>query len=110
MVRAIRTKGQTVPGDLQHKYDTLIASGDMFHDPAQIKAIQKLEDIRSYLESTSARKPGKLGPQIPRIRVWVQPAQVQHLGRQHAVKRVPGHGDAFVRPNARHHLAPDGSL
>ncbi len=73
MVRAIRTKGQTVPGDLQHKYDTLIASGDMLHDPAQIKAIQKLEDIRSYLESTSARKPGKLGRLLSRTKPQTPP-------------------------------------
>ncbi len=41
--------------ELKAQYDALIASGDVFHDDAQIDAIRILEEIRANLEASSQR-------------------------------------------------------
>ena len=53
-------RGFLVTTDLRTQYTALIATGDVFHDDAQVTAIDKLEDIRTWLEATSERRKPRL--------------------------------------------------
>lgn len=58
MFRPVEIQRIPVTTDLITRYEALIENGDVFHDDAQLKAVEKLEDIRIFLEHSLIMRKG----------------------------------------------------